>query len=675
MSLIGRKFTWRSLLTAPKIYANRAKRSHRKEHTSLASILTTDLSRQPLGISSVHKNSLVVPEWRKAFWVASANMIIAIGSLFYTPLLLMMIPGLIYSHIPVYQLAYESIKERRISSYFLDTLLVTGLLMGLFFRIAAFGVWIVILGRILLQKSEDRSKQKLRSLFGEQQHTVWVVLDGIEVEIPFDNLKKGDVCVIGAGQTIPADGTIIEGQAAIDQHQLTGESNPAEKEIGDSVLASTVVLTGKIHVEATKTGTETVAMQIGEILNQTADFKSQIQSRGEAIADQLVVPTIALSLIFWPVLGFHSMLAALTNTFGYKMRLFAPASMLTFLNITSQEGILIKDGRSLDLLKDIDLIIFDKTGTLTLEQPSVNKIHTCADVDESEILRYAAAVEQGQGHPIAKAILAKAHADDLQWPAIDHAAYEIGYGIQAKLPERSVLIGSKRFMTTQNINIPSAMNALQERCHERGKLLVMVAFDEQLVGAIELETTLRPEAKTVIRELRELGMPIYIISGDHEEPTRALAQELALDGYFAQTLPERKASLIQEFQAQGKSVCFVGDGINDTIALKKANVSISLRGATTMATDSAQVVLMKGNLEKLGKLFAIAHDFDANMKKNLLISTIPTIICIGGVLFLQWGVLTGIMITAGTMFAGIGNTVLPLFKNQPWAKRKEIDIK
>lgn len=254
------------------------------------------------------------------------------------------------------------------------------------------------------------------------------------------------------------------------------------------------------------------------------------------------------------------------------------------------------------------------------------------------------------------------------WPyserSLDNARYEIGYGIQVNLSDRIIRVGSRRFMAMEGISIPPEIDALQEACHIQGISLTMIAFDEQLVGAIELHATRSDEVKRVLQKLRQRNMSIYIISGDHEQPTKKLAEKLGVDRYFANTLPEKKASIITELQKEGKSVCFVGDGINDAIALKKANVSVSLRGATTMATDAAQIVLMDGNLNQLARLFDIAQDFDVNMNNNLLISTVPTVICISGVLFLHWGVITGIMITGGTMLVGLGNTMLPLIKSE-----------
>jgi Cu2+-exporting ATPase len=612
-----------------------------------------------------HEMSAEEKRMERNFVMALATTGIAGISLFYHPLVWLLVPGILSYCFRAYKIAYQALKKGRASSYLLDGMLYSGMLLGGYFYACVLSSTFFTVGRLLLLKSENNSKQHLMSLFLNQPRTVFVVTDdGLEVEIPFESLQIDDIIVISAGQMIPVDGIITEGSASIDQHQLTGESQLAEKGIGEEVLASTVVLAGRIHIQTKKTGDQTVAMQIGEILNQTSDFKSSIQSRGEVIADRLTLPTLGLGFLFLPFLGPHSALAVLTNTFGYKMRIFGPTSMLTFLNMASQQGILIKDGRSLELLSQIDTIVFDKTGTLTLEMPTVTKIHTCHGVKASTVLKYAAAAEDGQSHPIARAILLTAKKQGVEWPKSLNARYEVGYGIQVDMPDRIIRVGSHKFMRMSGITIPPEIANVQQDCHKQGDSVVMVAFDEQLVGAIELHATIRPETERVIAELRQRKMSIVIISGDQEAPTKKLAQTLGVDDYFANTLPENKAKLVEKLQKEGRSICFVGDGINDSIALKKANVSVSLRGATTIATDSAQIVLMDGTLNQLCQMFNIVQDFEVNMKNNLLLSTIPSAASLTGIVFFHWGVVAGVGISTFVLFTGIANSLSPLLKHQ-----------
>ena len=248
----------------------------------------------------------------------------------------------------------------------------------------------------------------------------------------------------------------------------------------------------------------------------------------------------------------------------------------------------------------MDTVVFDKTGTLTDEQPHVTQIHPWGDYEENEILRYAAAAEYTQTHPIAQAILQEARTRDVYIPAIDEATYRIGYGLTVTADSRPVHVGSFRFMEMEEIFIPPSIREVQAVCHNQGHSLVLVAMDYQVVGAIELHAAVRPEAKAMIQGLRQRNIKhIYIISGDHDTPTQKLATALGIDHYFPETLPESKADLIEQLQQEGRSVCYIGDGINDAIALKKAEVSISFRGASTIAMDTAQVILMDQSLNQL----------------------------------------------------------------------------
>jgi Cu2+-exporting ATPase len=618
-----------------------------------------------------NETSEVEKKINEDFMVASTALGLATaGSLLYSPLSLLSVPGTAWICLVIFRDAYQSLfKEGRIGMSVLDTIFMTGTIVTAHYFAASAGIWAYAFSRKLLSKTEDHSKQSLINVFGEQASVVWVLSDGVEVSLPFEALSIGDTVVVYAGEAIPVDGVITSGTASVDQRILTGESQPVEKELGDEVFASTVVLSGKIEICMQKTGEESVAAQIGEILSQTADFKNELQSQGEEIANRSVLPTLTLGALTLPILGPASAVAMLNSCFGFKMRILGPLSMLTFLNLTSQRGILIKDGRSLQLLTSIDTVVFDKTGTLTLEQPHVGNLHPCGGVSETDLLTYAAAAEYKQTHPIAKAILQAAHERDLSVPEIEDTTYEVGYGIKVNLSHSAtqnevIRVGSARFMEMEKIAIPAKIKDIHQSGHKEGYSFVYVAVDNQLYGAIELRATIRPEAKQIISDLRQRKMSLYIISGDNEQPTRKLAEELGIENYFAETLPENKAELIERLQNSGKSVCFVGDGINDSIALKKADVSISLRGASTIATDTAQIVLMDKSLNQLVQLFDIAQNFERNMKVNLMATIVPGLTTIGGVFFLHFGIIHSILLNNIGVAVGASNAMWPLFKHQ-----------
>jgi len=362
--------------------------------------------------------------------------------------------------------------------------------------------------------------------------------------------------------------------------------------------------------------------------------------------------------------GFSGALAVLFTGTVENMKIIIPLSVLNFLNIASTNHILIKDGRAIELLGLVDTIVFDKTGTLTQEQPHIEKLYTLNGYEENELLTYTAAAEQKQTHPIAKAILQFARDRGLHLPQLGDAKYEVGYGIKVNISNKLIRVGSSRFMEMEGIAIPEEISNIMLHCHEYGYSLILIAIDEQLGGAIELHATIRPEVKGIINELRQRHFSMYILSGDHEKPTKALAGELGIDNYFAEVLPENKARLIEQLQQEGKVVCFVGDGINDSIALKKAHVSISLRGASTIAKDSAQIILMDHSLNKLVQVFDIAHALDTNLDTGLITTIAPGIMAIGSVFLLQFGLVAATILYLISIVLGVGNSMLPLITQQ-----------
>jgi len=624
-----------------------------------------------------------------------------IGTWWYPPLQLLSAAGVFYFFSPIFQNVFQDLKKRRITTDLLDSIIITGMIMmGYFFVATVFTLTALLTLKLRLQ-TENHSRQQLTNVFGQQPQSVWLKRDGVEVEVPLEKVHKGDIVVVNAGEHIPVDGSITEGLATIDQHSLTGESQPVEKEVGDKVFAATLVLAGQLFIRVENAGQETITAKIGQILQNTQDFKETLRLRGQQISDSFVGPTLLTSGLFIPLLGPTAALTVLFSALGYNMKLFGPMSVLNFLHIMAKNGILIKDGRSMEMLQQVDTLVFDKTGTLTLEQPQVSHLYPIEPLNEETLLTYAAAAEYRQKHPIARAIIVAAEQRGLNLPTIDDAAYQVnaisyratikdcpyeksrfvgaipcgcprylmalayqvGYGIQVKLGETLVRVGSARFMQQEGISLPKEVESLPTQCEAQGHSLVYVALNDQLGGVLELQPAIRPEAKEIINYLKEKGISLYIISGDHEQPTRQLAQELGIEHYFAETLPEQKADLIAELRAKGKFVGFVGDGINDAIALKQANVSISLRGASTAATDTAQIILMDGNLNKLKPLFEIAQAFESNMRTNYWLAIVPGVTCLGGLFFFHLGVVGGMATYYTGKVVGLGNTMLPLLKH------------
>jgi Cu2+-exporting ATPase len=586
------------------------------------------------------------------------------GALFFPPISVFCGLGIAYTSIPYYQKAWKSLKKGKVDVFVVDSIAIPAMYLSGWYFISSFTCWVYCLGQQLVFKTKDHSKKQLISVFSDLPSNVWVLKDDIEIEQSIDSLESGDVVVVHAGETIAVDGIVIDGIASVDQHVLTGESQPAEKITGEKVFASTIVLSGKLHIQVELSGQATVAAQIAELLNNTAERKLGVQTRGEKMADKAALPTLALSILALPMVGLSGSIAVLCSFIGADIRIFAPISTLNFLKIASEKGVLVKDGRALEKLSQIDAIVFDKTGTLTEEQPHVGHIYVFNNYSEDEVLRYAATAEYKQAHPIAKAILQAAKARQLDLTQIDNASYELGYGIKVHVGDDVICVGSLRFMVMEQIHLSDEIHQILNDAKEHGHSLVLVGFNGQLTGAIELHTTIRPEVKTLIADLRKRNLTPYIISGDNQKPTQLLAEEIGIEHYFAEVLPEDKASLIEKLQTEGKTVCFVGDGINDSVALKQADISISLTGASSIAKDTAQVLLMSGNLKNLDQLFELGNDLDKNLNVSLMATVIPGVIIVGGVFILHTGVISAVLFNNFGMIAGVSNSMLPLLKHQ-----------
>jgi len=597
-----------------------------------------------------------------AISIVSANLAIA-GALFYTPLSLLAVAGMLYGNIPIFRVGLNAVfRERKSRIEIFDSIAILAALASGYYVITGL-LSIAYFGAHKLRlKTENKVRNKLINVFGEYPGFVWILKDGAELEIPFESLETGDVLVVNAGEMISADGVVVHGMGSVDQRMLTGEAQPVEKETGSQVFATTIVISGNLHIQAEKTGKETAAVKITDILENTDDFTRQIEASAQEIADYSVIPALALSFGALPFVGTAGTVALLCSNYLVNMRIASPLGMLNYLHYTAKEGILIKDGRSLQLLSQADTVVFDKTGTLTLEQPCVYRIHTLNETDDNRVLMWAAAAEHRQTHPIALAILEEARIRKLEIPALNQSEYKIGYGITVNIGSHIIRVGSQRFMDTENIFIPKIIEKINEKAHHQGNSLVFVADAGKVIGAIELESLIRPEIPRIIKKLKKYNMFLCIISGDHENPTRKMAERLGIDAYFAEVLPEDKADMIDSLQKSGKKVCFVGDGINDSIALKKANVSISMRGASTAAIDSAQIVLMDQTLQRLTDVFDIAYDFKNNMENTFYSVSAPGILSIGGIFFAHFTILHATVLYGVSLTSGMIAVMMPALK-------------
>ena len=559
-----------------------------------------------------------------------------------------------YNSYPYLKGAEKALKNKKFSNDVLGagwTIFAVG--SGQYFA-AALGNVVYHIGTDFIEKTRDQSRQSIVHIFDRQDRQVWLLKNNIEIEIPLSKVLLNDIVIVNSGEMIPVDGKIVHGVARIDEHILTGESQTVEKSQNEPVFASTLLISGTIHIQVEKAGNDTAVAKIEKVLNQTTDFKSTLQLKGEEWADKSAPYLLGTAGLTAVTFGFAPAAAVLVANFGYQIRMVTPLSTLRHLSKASKAGILIKDGRSLERLNDIDTILFDKTGTLTEEQPQVGEIISWGNYSSEEILRCAATAEVKLKHPIAKAILQAYETYNNPLDEIDDAHYEIGFGTKIQLNKQIIRVGSLRFMQNEGLQWDDEKQATLEPIYQQGHSIVMVGIDNKIAGAIEIKPTIRSEIPQLIKQLKKRGIKhLMIVSGDHSKPTHQLAEKLGIPEYSAEVLPENKATIVSELQQQGRKVCFIGDGINDTIAMKQADVSISLQGASTIATDTADVILMNGDLTHLNSLFNIADSTNSIMKKSAAMVILPAGLILIGSIGFQMGLLVAVVIKQSFLGANI----------------------
>lgn len=620
----GRLASWRSTLV---------RKIQRLEHSERHVHLTT-LTEHSANVA------ITAAERRlnKELLFSSTSLAVTIlGSLVYPPLQLLSLPSVIYSLLPIYRDAYHSVRAKQFDVNVLYAI-TQSLVVGRGYLLPAnLGAFYYFLSRKLLLMAEDRFEIQLHELFGQLPLTVHKIVNGVEVDCNLEEIAIGDVITVYAGETIPVDGTIISGMAMVDQQRLTGEAQSVEKGDGETLYASTILLAGSVQIQVTQAGTTTIVAQIGTILAQSTAEAVDHELWSKQLNDRLVFPLVALGGLSLPVLGLDGAQALIDSHPQRRMNISTALCALNYLALAADSGILVKNGRALERLHLVDTIVFDKTGTLTLDQPYVAQIYAAPGFNPQIVLRYAAAAEAHQEHPIARAISEAAQAQGIQLPHLDDAAYHVGYGLTVQIGEHQIRVGSDRFIEQEGISIPAQLQQQLTTIWRQGNSGVLVSVDGQVAGLIELHATLRPEAAAIMAMIRRQGLQSYVLSGDHEAPTRRLADELEIEHYVADLLPEEKAAFVARLQAENKHVCFIGDGINDAIAMQQADVAISLRGATTAATDTAHIVLMAADLQQLFDLFAITRDYRRNQRATVGVFLTGTTIAVSGAYFLGFG--------------------------------------
>ncbi|SNS28311.1 Cu2+-exporting ATPase [Humidesulfovibrio mexicanus] len=472
------------------------------------------------------------------------------------------------------------------------------------------------LGNWLEQWTTQKSDQLLKDLLRPQVESVWVERDAHEERISFADLRIGDVIICGAGELIPVDGVVVDGEAAVNRSSITGESLPVHAELGTEVLSGSLVEDGRLKIAASTVGSETSMARTRRFLQNSLRSKSASQKHSDELADRLVPVTLALGLgLFVLTRDVRRASAVLTVDYSCALKLAAPVAVKSGMHAAGHRGVLLKGGQALDNLAAIDTLVFDKTGTLTRGDLRVTDVLPLDPaLTGPELLALAAGAEEHYSHPVARAVVAEAKARGLALPPISQVDFIVAHGVSAFVDGDRVLVGSRHFLEDDEGVDCAAADTPGKLLRGEGKSLLCVARAGRLAGLIALRDEPRPEAAEALQKLRARGITrIVVLTGDHRETALAVLKGFDVDEIRWELKPEDKADIVRELQSQGRKLAFAGDGVNDAPALLTADVGVCMPGGADLARESAQVVLLEDNLLAL----VTARDIAARTRRVL----------------------------------------------------------
>lgn len=531
---------------------------------------------------------------------------------------------------------------------------------------AGFMAMLVGLGEFIREQTARKSRAMVDDLLGLAGRTAWVVHGDQRVRVPADQVRIGETVVVYPGDFVPVDGLVLRGQAAVDQRSLTGESMPVEIGPGDHAFAATVIIEGKIYLCCEAAGDATRAGTAVDAVKSAPLHETRTQNYAAAIADRLVVPIFLAAGVTYALTGNLARAASiLIIDFATGIRISAPTAVLASMQHAARHGILIKGGGALERLASVDAIMFDKTGTLTRGEPEVTAVIAINGLTADQVLLLAAAAEQRLRHPAAHAIVRHARRQGLTIPDRGESAYSLGMGVRAEVDGITVLVGSRRLMESEQIDM-TPVEVAQRTVRARGDSLGYVAVDGRLAGLVAYHDPLRPEARAVIAALRQRGIrEIVMVTGDNDAPARASAAEAGIDNVVSGVFPEQKAEVVRAMKARGRTVAVVGDGINDSPALAHADVAISLHGGADVARERADLVLTDDNLRRLPEAIDIARSAMALVRQNLAVVAAPNIAGLGLAAAGMIGPAVATVINNGSAVVAALNSLRPLLAPAP----------
>lgn len=542
---------------------------------------------------------------------------------------------------------------------FPDWLPITDASQHIYFDTAATIITLILMGRMFEAKAKSRTGDAIKKLIGLQPKTARVKRDGVESDIPISDVILGEQIVVRPGEKIPVDGIISKGSSSIDESMITGESLPVDKKQNDKVIGGTINKTGSFDFTATAVGKDTVISQIIKLVEEAQGSKAAIQNLADKIASVFVPIVISIAIItfiLWIVIGNASFSSAMINFIAVliiacpcALGLATPTAIMVGTGLGASNGILIKNADSLEKMRSIDTIVFDKTGTITKGEPSVQKIYCKYPFVESEIIQTAASIENKSEHPLGKAIVDYGLKNNHQLSEVSSFTSYTGKGVSAELDGNIYIIGNESLMGDFNISISDMEFAVKET-GELGQTPVFFVRNGELISVISIADSIKPEAKESITKLKNEGFNLYLLSGDNDQTAQAIAKQAGIENVISKVLPKQKAEKIRELQLQGKKVAMVGDGINDAPALAMADVGIAMGTGTDIAVETADITLMKGNLNTIHQVIKLSQKTIGTIKQNLFWAFIYNII---GIPIAAFGLLNPMFAAAAMAFSSV----------------------
>ncbi|AXN40995.1 Cu(2+)-exporting ATPase [Peribacillus butanolivorans] len=497
----------------------------------------------------------------------------------------------------------------------------------LYFETSAILITLILLGKLFEAKAKGRSSEAIKKLMGLQAKTALVLRNGEEREIPLEEVIVGDTVLVKPGEKIPVDGEVVEGNSAVDESMLTGESIPVDKSMGDTVIGSTLNKNGFLKMKATKIGRDTALSQIIKVVEDAQGSKAPIQRLADQISGvfvPIVVGIALLTFLVWMIWvnpgeftpAFEAMIAVLVIACPCALGLATPTSIMAGSGRAAEFGILFKGGEHLETTHHIDTVILDKTGTVTNGTPVLTDVLIENGMGEQHFLSLIGAAEKQSEHPLAQSIVQGIQERKISLALVQEFEAIPGYGVKAVVNQKVLLVGTRKLMKQNNVDITKALPAMED-LEGQGKTAMLASIDGEYAGLIAVADTIKDTSQTAIKRLKEMDIQVIMITGDNQRTAHAIGNQVGIDQVIAEVLPEGKAEEVKKLQAAGKKVAMVGDGINDAPALALADIGMAIGTGTDVAMEAADITLIRGDLNSIADAILMSRKTMRNIKQNL----------------------------------------------------------